>query len=108
MTILMKKKILIFANWAQANWLALIIFMVIVMLLFVCAIMFSWLYGYWSNALRGTKFELSSCWSGITVVITGLGGVAALAKAAWTKYNTDSQYNTPQGSFSADIINKIK
>ncbi len=104
----MKKRILNFAEWAQANWLALVIFMVIVMLLFVCAIMFSWLFGYWSNALRGTKFDLNSCWSGITVVITGLGGVAALAKAAWTKYNADSQYNTPQGSFSTDIINKMK
>ena len=104
----MKKRILKFAEWAQANWLALVIFMVILMLLFVCAIMFSWLFGYWSNALRGTKFDLNSCWSGITVVITGLGGVAALAKAAWTKYNADSQYNTPPGSYSADVINKMK
>lgn len=104
----MKKEILSFAKWAQANWLALVIFMVILMLLFVCAIMFSWLFGYWSNALRGTKFDLNSCWSGITVVITGLGGVAALAKAAWTKYNADSQYNTPPGSYSADVINKMK
>lgn len=93
----MKNKILQLAEWVQVNWLALIIFMVVVMLLFVCIIMFSWLYGYWSNALRGTKFELSSCWSGITVVITGLTGVAALAKAAWTKYSTDSQYNSPNG-----------
>ena len=60
----MKDKIFRFSNWAQANWLALIIFMVIVMLLFVCLIMFSWLYGYWSNALYNTKFDLSSCWSG--------------------------------------------
>ena len=104
----MKKRILEFAEWAQANWLALVIFMVILMLLFVCAIMFSWLFGYWSNALRGTKFDLNSCWSGITVVITGLGGVAALAKAAWTKYNADSQYNTPPGSYSTDVINKMK
>lgn len=102
----MKNKILQFSNWAQANWLALIILLIILMMLFVCAIMFSWLYGYWSNALYNTKFDLSSCWSGITVVITGLGGVAALAKAAWTKYSTDSQYNTPQGSFSPDVINK--
>lgn len=104
----MKNKIVRFSKWAQANWLALVIFMVILMLLFVCAIMFSWLFGYWSNALHGTKFDLNSCWSGITVVITGLGGVAALAKAAWTKYNADSQYNTPPGSFSADVINKMK
>jgi len=29
--------------------------------------------------------------------LTGLGGVAALAKAAWTKYGTDSQFNSQQG-----------
>lgn len=103
----MKNKILQFSNWAQANWLALIILLIILMMLFVCAIMFSWLYGYWSNALYNTKFDLSSCWSGITVVVTGLGGVAALAKAAWTKYSTDSQYNTvPHGFSPAEIINK--
>ena len=103
----MKEKILKFADWAQTNWLALIIFMIIIMLAFTCLIMFSWLYGYWSNALWGTKFELNSCWSGITVVITGLGGVAALAKSAWSKYRIDSELNSPQGEvpkfFKGDI-----
>lgn len=103
----MKEKILKFANWAQVNWLALIIFMVIIMLIFVCLIMFSWLCGYWCNALLGTKFELSSCLSAITVVIAGLSGVAALAKCAWTKYRTDSELNSPQGEvpnlFKGDI-----
>ena len=73
----MTERILKFSEWAQANWLALVVFMVLIMLIFVCAIMLSWLYGYWSNALFGTKFDLTSCWSGITVVIAGLGGVAA-------------------------------
>ncbi|MBU2702894.1 hypothetical protein Ga0466249_004029 [Sporomusaceae bacterium BoRhaA] len=31
----MKNKFIRFCNWAQANWLALIIFMVIIMLCFV-------------------------------------------------------------------------
>ena len=93
----LKERILKFSEWAQANWLALVVFMVIIMLTFVCAIMLSWLYGYWSNALLGTKFDLTSCWSGITVVITGLGGVGALAKAGWTKYKTDSEFNSLNG-----------
>ena len=37
------------------------------------------------------------CWSGIGVVVTGLGGIVGLAKAAWTKYGYDSRYNTPAG-----------
>ena len=93
----MRDKFLEAADWAQHNWLALVIAMIVLMLGFLCVVMVSWLYGYWSNALNGTKFELSSCWSGITVVITGIGGVAALAKAAWTKYATDSQYNSAAG-----------
>ncbi len=92
-----KKYILRFAKWAQANWLALVIFMVIVMMSFLAFVMFSWSVGFWSNALYGTRFELGSCWQGITVVITGLGGVAALAKAAWTVYATDSKYNSKYG-----------
>ena len=79
------------------NWLTVVIIMVGVMMLFVCFVMFSWGYGYWSNALAGTHFELGSCWQGIGVVATGLGSVAALAKAAWTKYGADSQYNSRAG-----------
>ena len=59
--------------------------------------MFSWLYGYWSNALSGTHFELSSCWQGITVVGTGIAGIVGLGKACWTKYGMDSRYNSEQG-----------
>ena len=93
----MKEKFIAAADWAQHNRLALVIAMIVLMLGFLCVVMVSWLYGYWSNALCGTKFELASCWSGITVVVTGIGGVAALAKAAWSKYATDSQYNSAAG-----------
>lgn len=93
----LKKKIVHFAKWAEDNWLAMIIFAMVSMLCFVSLIAFSWLFGYWSNALYGTRFELNSCWQGITAVITGMGGIAALAKAAWTKYRTDSEFNSRIG-----------
>lgn len=86
-----------FGSWAQHNWLALVIFLLLIMMLFICAVMFSWLFGFWSNALYGTHFELSSCWQGVGVIVTGLGGVAALAKAAWSKYSTDSRFNSELG-----------
>jgi hypothetical protein len=91
------KKILRFASWAEKNWLKLIVFLLLLMMVFICIVMFSWLWGYWSNALHGTKFEIASCWNGIAAVIAGMGGIAALAKAAWTKYSADSQYNSPAG-----------
>lgn len=93
----MKDKLIAFGKWAQDNWLALIIIMSIVMMIFLCLVMVSWLYGYWANALWGMKFDLSSCWSGVTVVVTGLGGMVALAKACWTKYGMDSRYNSNPG-----------
>lgn len=93
----MKEKLIRFGKWAQHNWLALIIFLAVVMMAFLCLVMVSWLYGYWSNALAGTKFELGSCWQGITVVATGLGGIVALAKACWTKYGMDSKFNSAAG-----------
>ncbi|MCI1750944.1 MAG: hypothetical protein LKI17_06440 [Megasphaera cerevisiae] len=93
----MKEKIIEFGKWAEENWLALIIILGIVMMIFLCAVMVSWLIGYWSNALWGKHFDLNSCWSGVTVVITGLGGIVALAKAAWTKYGMDSRYNSTAG-----------
>ena len=93
----MKQKIISFGRWAEKNWLALVILMVCIMLGFLCVVMASWFIGFWANALYGTKFDLGSCWQGISVVVAGLGGIAALAKAAWTKYSIDSQFNTPRG-----------
>lgn len=93
----MKAFIAKLGEWGEKNWLSLVIIMGIVLMFFVCAIMASWLIGYWANALYGMHFELSSCWSGIGVVVTGLGGIVGLAKAAWTKYGYDSRYNTPAG-----------
>lgn len=101
----MKNRIMTFAGWAQSNWLALVIYAVLFLLFMLTAVLFSWLYGYWSNGLYETKFDLNSCWSGVTVIVTGLGGVAALAKAAWTKYNIDSQYNSAPGE---PVIKKME
>lgn len=93
----MKNKIIDIGKWGQRNWLPLIIIMSICMMIFLCLVMASWLVGYWANAMYGMKFELSSCWSGISVVVTGMAGVAALAGACWTKYHTDSKFNSTQG-----------
>ena len=90
-------KFISIAAWLEKHWIALVIMLVCFMMLFLTAVMMSWLYGYWSNALSGTKFELNSCWQGIGTVVTGLGGVAGLAGVAWSKYHIDSKYNSPAG-----------
>jgi hypothetical protein len=51
----------------------------------------SWLYGYWSNGLYGTKFEIDSCWQGLSACGVGLIGLF--------KWIVDSSKNSPVGEF---------
>lgn len=91
-------------DWAQVHWFAVIIFMICMMMNYLVLVMLSWLYGFWSNGLYGTKFDLSSCWQGITVVITGFGGIAALGKTALAKYDIDSKVNSKEGEIPFKAI----
>lgn len=93
----MKSRFMKFCSWAQANWLALVIFLTVVWMLFLCIVAFSWLYGFWANGLYGTHFDLGSCWQGIGAIMLGFGSILGLAKAAWTKYQADSEHNTLPG-----------
>lgn len=93
----MKKQLLSFASWSERHWIQIVILALLLMLVFLCLVFVSWLIGYWGKALLGINFDLSSCWQGVGTVGTGLGLVAALAKAAWTKYSTDSRFNSPMG-----------
>ena len=51
----------------------------------------SWVYGYWSNGLYGTKFEIDSCWQGLSASGVGLIGLF--------KWLVDSTKNSPEGEF---------
>ncbi|WP_101913350.1 hypothetical protein [Megasphaera vaginalis (ex Bordigoni et al. 2020)] len=104
----MKSRIIKFGKWAERNWLPLIIIIACVMMIFLCLVLISWLYGYWSNALLGTRFEITSCWQGVTAVITGLAGIVGLAKAAWTKYGYDSRFNSAKCTMPIPAMAKEK
>lgn len=99
----MKNKIVALGQWGQKHWLQLIIIMSILMMIFLFLVLFSWL--YWSNALRGTHFELMSCWSGVTAVIGGIATVVGLGKACWTKYGYDSRFNSARYAMPAQPQN---
>jgi hypothetical protein len=99
----MKEKLKAFAKWCEKEWLALVIGLILAMMIFLVLVLVSWLFGYWSNGLRGTHFEINSCLTGIGAVCTGMLSVVGLAKAAWMKYGYDSKYNTPIG---APVIKK--
>ena len=53
------------------------------------AVLFSWLFGYWSNGLFNTHFQIESCWQGYTAMGIGLVGLL--------KWLIDSGLNTPKG-----------
>ena len=60
-------------------------------LIFSTIIVMSWLYGYWSNGLYGTKFQIDSVWQGISASGVGLVGLF--------KWMIDSSKNSPIGEF---------
>ena len=60
-------------------------------LIFATIIVMSWLYGYWSNGLYGTKFQIDSVWQGISASGVGLVGLF--------KWMIDSSKNSPIGEF---------
>ena len=86
----MKKKIKNFIEALQSQQVGVLMTF---LMMFLALVMLSWLYGYWSNGLFGTKFEINSCWQGLAGIVTGLGGLAAMA----AKYYVDSKYNSVHG-----------
>ncbi len=54
-------------------------------------VLMSWLFGYWSNGLYGTHFQIDSCWQGISAAGMGLIGLF--------KWLVDSSKNSPLGEF---------
>ena len=84
-------------DWITTNWQALIIIAALVMVIFLCLILISWLAGFWLSALYGMHFELASCWSGLAAVITGLGGLLAAGGISTATHYINSRYNSPEG-----------
>lgn len=52
-------------------------------------VLLSWLVGYWLNGLYGMKFDINSCWQGISACGMGLVGLM--------KWLVDSTKNSPAG-----------
>ena len=67
------------------------------MMVFLSLVMFSWFIGFWANGLCGAKFDLGSCWQGISAVVAGMTGVAALVGTKYARYYLDSKYNSSDG-----------
>lgn len=88
------EKIKIFFKAVQTKQIGVL---VTIMTAFLALVMISWLVGFWANGLLGAKFDLGSCWQGISSVVAGMTGVAALAGTKYAKYYLDSKYNSEGG-----------
>lgn len=62
------------------NWIGVILMMTLT--LFVI-----YLVAFFANGLFSTKFDLTSCW-------TGVGAIATAAATGYSKWWTDSKYNS--------------
>ena len=76
--------------------------MLTIMMIFLCFVMFSWGFAFWANGLIDTKFDLNSCWQGITVVATGLISVATFAAMPYIRYWISSKWNSDEGELPED------
>ena len=88
------------SDWLEEHWLAVAIITAIFWLIMLSLVLVSWFFGYWYNGLTSGKFDLGSCWQGITAVLAGIGTLISAGVMGWMKYNTFSQYNTISGGLT--------
>ena len=108
----MSNKLTTLSEWLKEHYMVPVwvsgFFILLISVLFSVSI----LYGYWSNGLWGTHFELSIGFSGIGMLISAVATLFGLAAASTARYKTDSQDNSTKGSRpygpASDIVNKIR
>lgn len=98
----MIEKINKFCIWAESNLKSILILCSIVMIAFITIVLFSWLFGYFANGLYSYKFDLQSCWGGLTAVITGIGSILTIAGVNLVHKYIDSKYNSELGQMPKD------
>lgn len=96
------------ALWFQKNWTVLVFLFAALYTLMLFIVFLCWMLGYWLNALAGFHFELSSCWQGVALVLSGYGTVFIAGYSAWKKqegdnkrYDIDSTKNSQAGTMPA-------
>lgn len=85
-------------SWLKDNWELLISGIAIYVLIFSTLLGISWLFGYWYNGITSGKFEINSCWQGLTIVLVNVLTQIGLIVTSLTRYNTYSRYNSPMGT----------
>lgn len=92
-----KEWVVDFGEWSKDNYMVLVYGAGVVLLPFLFVLAFSLIYGYWSNGLYGTHFELSVGFSGVTVLATAAATIYGIANQAAKQYSIDSELNSEHG-----------
>lgn len=86
------------SEWLKDEWLSVVMWIALYWVIMLSLVIFSWLFGYWWNGITSGKFDLASCWQGITAVLAGIGTLISAGVLAWMRFNTNSRFNTLLGS----------
>ena len=85
-------------QWLQKHVAVMCIAVGAVMTVFV---FISWAVGYYCNALYGMKFQLDSCWAGLSAIaISGVG----IAKWIIDSVSNSAKYGLPAGYSSTQTL----
>jgi len=93
-----------FTKWLELNWPIILSFFLGIWTLSVSVLFFSWLYGYWHNGLLTGKFEIASCWQGLSIIITSFMTIFSMVISMVVKHWIDSKFNSISGSPPANFF----
>ena len=94
---LIKKRFVSTTTWMRSHYDLCVISAGAMLLMWLFLLMLSFLIGFWSNGLFGTRFEIGACITGIGAIATGVGTLWVTAKGVMDKYRIDSELNSKQG-----------
>lgn len=94
---LIKKRFVSTTTWIRSHYDLCVISAGAMLLMWLFLLMLSFLIGFWSNGLFGTRFEIGACITGIGAIATGVGTLWVTAKGVMDKYRIDSELNSKQG-----------
>lgn len=99
-----KLKIEAFLSWVESHKKPLFYFAIFIYLMAIIAVLCLWALGYIANANFGKKYELQSCWAGVSAILAGMIPLGTMAATLWKqetestrKYMVDSEFNSIHG-----------
>lgn len=79
------------SDWLEEHAQAIAIWIAIYWAVMLSLVMFCWFFGYWYNGITQGKFDLASCWQGITAVLGGFASAVSVGLMGWARFNTNAK-----------------